>query len=385
MFLQRFGRANSSIYQQCRGMREYWRQGYLKDLYHRRELLGADDPLPRSAYPNWNFNTELAAFKHRAGVEDLKKDELTRIMTSPTYFDRAEVIVEQNGESSREDNSIFIDKGEHRLRWQLSAILRHQWPKAPEEYVQGVVDHILTTENLLTISNQLGIQHLVRTLNFPPPKDDVIAAFWALLGAMSGSRVHGFVNEFVLPYLTEVPFEDVLPFREPLPIAEAYLKKVGSCRKVEARIIHSHGEFSAMPLYMVGIYGDEQLVEKAPGEYLSIATDLAAQLSLLKIWDIRWNEQSFSFLNDQIPIHQFEKPNHHLADVVGAETDLSLLSKRELEADPINVFQVADTFENTIRAEVGLPLRRRLRHKFSRGSLAKRSLRRLIKPKVFTI
>ncbi|CAD5205410.1 unnamed protein product [Bursaphelenchus okinawaensis] len=370
-----------NIVQQCRGMRTRWRQGYLKDLYHRRELMGADDPMPRSAYPNWNLNTELSAFSHRAGVTELQNKELERIMTSPTFYDKAEAF-EVADEFVKQDNTEFIDKGDHRLIWQLSAILRHQWPKAPEEFVQSVVEKLTSTENLLTIANQLGIQHLVKTGHYPPQQYEIVDALKALLGAMSANRVHGFVNEFVLPYLAEVAFEDVFPFKNSLEVFEKYAKKVWKFNKVEPRIIHSHGLHSAMPLYVVGIYADEKLVDKCPGESLSIATDLAAQLSLLKMWDIRWNEQSFSFLDDQITLHQFEKPNHRLYDVV---KDVDLLTQAQLSKEPINVFQVADNFENVIKAEVGMPLHRRLRHKFSRGTLAKRSLRRLARPRVFNI
>ena len=36
-----------------RFLRERWMRPFLKDLYHRRLILGADSPISRSAYPNW--------------------------------------------------------------------------------------------------------------------------------------------------------------------------------------------------------------------------------------------------------------------------------------------------------------------------------------------
>lgn len=36
-----------------RHMRTVWKRAYLKDLYHRRQLIGADPLISRSAYPNW--------------------------------------------------------------------------------------------------------------------------------------------------------------------------------------------------------------------------------------------------------------------------------------------------------------------------------------------
>ncbi|MFH4980089.1 hypothetical protein AB6A40_006798 [Gnathostoma spinigerum] len=40
---------------QCRFIRARWERGYLKDLYHRRVLAGADAHIPRSVYPNWRL------------------------------------------------------------------------------------------------------------------------------------------------------------------------------------------------------------------------------------------------------------------------------------------------------------------------------------------
>lgn len=36
-----------------RFIRARWERPYLKDLYHRRVLLGADPEIHRSAFPNW--------------------------------------------------------------------------------------------------------------------------------------------------------------------------------------------------------------------------------------------------------------------------------------------------------------------------------------------
>uniref|UniRef100_A0A915CGA6 Probable methylcrotonoyl-CoA carboxylase beta chain, mitochondrial n=2 Tax=Parascaris univalens TaxID=6257 RepID=A0A915CGA6_PARUN len=52
-------RATSSIFNVYRFLRTRWERGYLKDLYHRRVLAGADPVLSRSAYPNWNYRRQL--------------------------------------------------------------------------------------------------------------------------------------------------------------------------------------------------------------------------------------------------------------------------------------------------------------------------------------
>ncbi|PIC11679.1 hypothetical protein B9Z55_028935 [Caenorhabditis nigoni] len=42
---QNLGSKSTSI-QTCRGLRTRWERGYLKDLYHRRQILGADPEVP---------------------------------------------------------------------------------------------------------------------------------------------------------------------------------------------------------------------------------------------------------------------------------------------------------------------------------------------------
>ncbi|KAI6230025.1 39S ribosomal protein L44, mitochondrial [Aphelenchoides fujianensis] len=351
--------ARTNVVETCRQFRAVWQRGYLKDLYHRRQLAGADPLVARSAFPNWHYPSEIAALKHRINALDLRDDQLVQALTNPTFFDRLDnlegssnpVPSREGGGRRREALNIqFINKGSHRIKWQLSAILRHRWPKAPEEFVQAIVGRLSD-----------------------------LAALWSrwpstwVCGTSSSCRRSA-----------SLPLEDVLPFREPLPILEDYLRKAGK-RTVEARLLHSSGGESAVPLYVVGIFADERLVGKSPGERISIAVDLAAQDALLKAWDVRPAEQSFCFVQDDLRWNEFEKPNHHIWDVVQKNRDTSLLTAEELAEPALDPVQVADHYRRSILPEVGIPLRRHARHKFSRGSLAKRSFRYLVKPKVYTV
>uniref|UniRef100_A0A1I7UIK3 Uncharacterized protein n=1 Tax=Caenorhabditis tropicalis TaxID=1561998 RepID=A0A1I7UIK3_9PELO len=45
--------SRSTSIQTSRLLRTRWERGYLKDLYHRRQILGADPAISRSSYPNW--------------------------------------------------------------------------------------------------------------------------------------------------------------------------------------------------------------------------------------------------------------------------------------------------------------------------------------------
>lgn len=66
-----------------------------------------------------------------------------------------------------------------------------------------------------------------------------------------------------MPQLMDIELEDVLPFRNPLPILKSYLKAwQDSNVEVEARLIHSSGTETSTPLYIAGIYANKQLIGK---------------------------------------------------------------------------------------------------------------------------
>lgn len=137
--------------------------------------------------------------------------------------------------------------------------MRHRWPKAPEDFIQAVVGKLTDESVLLNVAERLGIHHLVRTAEFPPSSQTSCDALKALVGALNPSRVHAFVCDFILPHISDLVLEDALPFREPLPILEDCLKAEG-VKEVEPRLLHSSGVDSYMPLYVVGIFADKQLV-----------------------------------------------------------------------------------------------------------------------------
>lgn len=145
------------------------------------------------------------------------------------------------------------------MTWRLSSILRYRWPKTPEEFIQAVVGRLLDSSLLVTASEHLGLHHLVRTAEFPPTLETREDALKALVGAMNPDRVHSFICDFILPSISNLTLEDVLPFREPLPILEDYLKAQG-VNEVEPRLLHSSGVDSFMPIYVVGIFADKELV-----------------------------------------------------------------------------------------------------------------------------
>lgn len=83
--------------------------------------------------------------------------------------------------------------------------------------------HLASADVLIQIINHLGIQHLVRTGEFPPSEETLQTALMALLASIDVTKARNFVRNFILPRLTELPIEDVLPFRQPFYILKDYM------------------------------------------------------------------------------------------------------------------------------------------------------------------
>lgn len=135
---------------------------------------------------------------------------------------------------------------------------------------------------------------------------------------------------------------------------------------------------------MVGIFADGKLIGESPGEKLCIAVDLAAQDALLKLWNISTRARVFPFKKVSSFSEVFQRlatnQNHSISDVCDSSTDLRLLTEEQLNFDPMNVEEEANKYMREIKQVIGLPYRKRLHHKFSRGSKTANTLKKLVKP-----
>lgn len=374
-----------------RHIRARWERAYLKDLYHRRVLLGADPLLSRSAYPNWDYDAEIFAFRHRVGAPDASHDTIVRALTDESYFSRADVAADSSGAqpskedeiSSKEHNAELISKGEDILMDITCAYLRYSIPLAPEEMIQAVAKEITSVEMITSLASFLGIDVLVRTAEFPPNQNSLSNAFKALIASLQPKRAESLIVNVVLSQLVDVDFIEVFPLNDPLAVLSDILRAKGY-KEIEPRIMRSAGKISAEPIFVVGIYADENLIGQSAGETVLIATDMAARESLLEEWQITSEYLlPFGARAHSIDFSKYRKPNFSLKEKCSESTDISLT--KYMGEPPLNVVDAAMQYKRVIEPQIGRPLRRRLRHKFSRGSLAKRSFRYMVKPRVTRI
>uniref|UniRef100_A0A915PIF7 Large ribosomal subunit protein mL44 n=1 Tax=Setaria digitata TaxID=48799 RepID=A0A915PIF7_9BILA len=381
-----------SLLKFCRFIRARWERPFLKDLYHRRMLAGADPVLSRSAYPNWDYDSEIFAFGHRIGAPEMDKDLLIQALTDISFYQRADVAEDstnaqpskQESYSVKEHNRQLIQDGNELLWKSTGAYLRYGLPHTPEELITCLALKLTDDEQIANLANYLGINNLIRTAEFPPSKISLSNAFKALIALLPYQRAIALIRNVIIAQLTDLDIEEVFPLAEPLEVLRCF-KSFNEGVEVEPRLLHSAGEISAEPIFIVGIYANKELIGKGPGETLSIAVDMAAMDALMRCWGVSADRKfPFNELDSLSDLDHYSKPHYSLQEICNPNIILKFADLNE-EQEPIDVKEVAVRYKKEIEAVVGIPLRRRLRHKFSRGTFGKRSFRYINKPKIYQI
>ncbi|EFO21321.1 hypothetical protein LOAG_07168 [Loa loa] len=376
----------------CRYIRARWERPYLKDLYHRRMLAGADPILSRSAYPNWDYDSEIYAFGHRIGAPETDKNVLIQALTDNSFYQRADIAEEsanaqpskQESYEMKEHNEQLIQLGSELLWKSTCAYLRYGLPHAPEELISSLALKLISDEQIATLATYLGINNLIRTAEFPPSNASLCNAFKALIATLPYQRAIALIRNVIMAQLVDLDIEEVFPLAEPLAVLRFVIFS-STGMEVEPRLLRSAGEISAEPIFIAGIYANKRLIGQGPGETISIAVDMAAMNALMRCWGVTADKKfPFNELDSLEDLERFDEPHYSLREICGPSFVLKFVDLEE-EHEPINVKDVALRYKKEIESVIGIPLRRRLRHKFSRGTFGKRSFRYINKPKICQI
>ncbi|CAJ0582048.1 unnamed protein product, partial [Mesorhabditis spiculigera] len=375
-----------------RHIRTVWERRFLKDLYHRRELLGSDPVIARSSLPNWNYQAELYAFGSRLGASNTAIENWIPALTTPSFAERNDVSdnagyehqsLRGDGQESTSNNNTLREEGNNVLRLNVAVFLRAQFPKAPEEFIQGVTEQLVSNKLLHMIGNTIGLDTLIRTGEHPPSEQSISDSLRALLAVVDSKTASKIIMDFIIPQILDVDLEEILSFDEPLEVAASQLKKLGF-NEIVPRILRSSGEMSAEPCYVVGLYADQKLVGQAAGESLTVAIRWASVDALLGSWRIMPDQICFFAENalENLDFAKYSQPNPSLKQLCGDDVNTKLLAK---PVEGLNIIEAALRWRNEIEPVVGRTYSKTLRHKFSRGTFVKRTFRRLAKPKVYNL
>ncbi|XP_033126755.1 39S ribosomal protein L44, mitochondrial-like [Anneissia japonica] len=259
-----------------------------------KKKYGKEENKPRSHQENWNYGSELYAFGKRLG-EEFSEDSLRTAFTNKCYIEKEETARGELGLEGNtallhlEDNSRLAARGMEFVSEYVMTYLRSVYPSLPQEAIQTIHDYLVNLDMIVHISSKLGVPDLTLSAEFPIPAQVLKATFMSIIGALledQGLESAGtFVKDFILTQLIE---KDLMELWNPVDPMKILLQCIDADKRelVEPRIMRQVGVNTAVPVYVVGVYCDKQLLGWAAGESVSAAEDEATRVVLRKMFRI---------------------------------------------------------------------------------------------------
>lgn len=282
------------LYYTCVRHHEVWFRPMLFELNRQiKNILykyGPEPVKPRSSKENWDYNSEIFAFGKRIG-EDLDESTLRHALTHSSFNSRE---ASKSGETVEvlPDNTLLAESGSLFASNYIQAFLHHVYPKLPSEGVRAITDFLLRTDLLCHIAKHLGIIDVTQCKEFPIPEEILKTTFLAVVGAIyeqnGTERAGAFVRDFIITHLIGEDLYELWNPDDPMGLLMGVLKDEG-LPPPESRLIREAGKNTYTPLYMVGVYCNQELLGWGPGESLDVAEKEAAAVAVRNKYGIPEN------------------------------------------------------------------------------------------------
>ncbi|XP_022518928.1 39S ribosomal protein L44, mitochondrial [Astyanax mexicanus] len=280
-----------------------WAKALTLITERKRRIEGEPAPKPRNQQPNWDYHAEVEAFSARL-KERFSTELLKTAFVSPCYL-RSELERRRLLGLNTEDAVLNIRENtqlrEHGQQFTLAFLkdwCKSNFPSLPEAGVTAIVNYLTGSEVMCHVARNLAVEELSMAAEFPVPDDVLQGMFFAVIGALeqsSGSERAGiFVRDFLVTQLIGKDLFEIWRVVNPMGLLVEEL----TCRGVpppEPRLIQATGTNTVLPLYFVGLYSDQKLIARGPGETLLAAEEEAACVALRKLFGYMENRKPSDF------------------------------------------------------------------------------------------
>ncbi|XP_075224653.1 mitochondrial ribosomal protein L44 [Lycorma delicatula] len=279
-----------SNFVQYRGFKR-WLAPTLKLLKHKKDKMGPEPPIHRSALVEWNYNAELFAFSSRLS-EDFDSSLLQQAFTTREYvineIEKQRSVGIEDPQLKLIDNREMITSGEKIINAYLPRYLRLVFPKLPEEGIYAIQLHLTSEEILSYIGSNIGIGDLILTPEIPPTQSTLAKVFKAVIASLAESsgldRANLFVRDFIMTQLIGKNINDLWEIDDPLKLLSDILERDGR-KSFEPRLIGEAGRNTILAAYQVGLYVDKKLIGIGFGESIAAAKEMAARDVLQRLFE----------------------------------------------------------------------------------------------------
>jgi len=288
-FYERFIKTGKKGFSLRGGPFAKWRFPLNKVLYRKRLDAGPEPERPRSAWSNWNYDSELYAFGRRLN-EEFNNNLLKQAFVQPSYALAQKKKFEDLGvEFDVSFNNLSLAKeGENVCKCYLEAVLNFWYPNLPKQGVDSIVEYLTETDNMSHVAKNIGVADLIKTEEFPLENRTVQSCLYAIIAALSQTngavKAHLFINDFILTQLIGKDINEIWKITNPINLLVEELNKKGLKSQPKTRLLWSTGSMNPTAAFIAGIYVDEQFISKGSGETIEIAEEMAARDALRRIY-----------------------------------------------------------------------------------------------------
>ncbi|KAI3380093.1 hypothetical protein SNEBB_010665 [Seison nebaliae] len=228
------------------GPHAWWRYGYLRQLYRRREQAGPEIELLRSQQTNWNTVAELSALNERFGFNK-------RIIN--------EKFIHQSLSKKKEEIQL------KKIESFLNEMCKEVFPKLPNNRRDRLVDYLCKNETLKQIGTDYHLHSLL------PKGEDVSLIMMSLLEILSKEYDDESLKRFLVNFqLKRLMDEDIIDIViDSIDDGKSIMKDLYG-NELERRLIHRciNGIYSS---FIIGQYVNRKLVGEGCGASLMEAEE----------------------------------------------------------------------------------------------------------------
>ncbi|CAD5120511.1 unnamed protein product [Dimorphilus gyrociliatus] len=273
-----------------------WKRPYLQELYKRRNEVGPEKPRHRSAFYNWNYDSELYAFTKRLN-EDVSLDSLKKAFTHSCYIE-AEKRKRESLEMDTDDiddthNEEYCKKGLSFLEECTKKKLSEFLPQVPNYGINSISSNLCSIETVSRVAKNLGF----RDLQLCEEETDEILhdSFVAFLGLLltegSQQRCEKFITDFILSLLISDDVLQMLEIRNPHEILSKNFQG-----EITTRILFENGRNTVESAFLIGVYADRKLIGYSGGETEQIAEEMAMKDAVYRQIGLKSNQFNINTL-----------------------------------------------------------------------------------------
>lgn len=273
-----------------------WKRPYLQELYKRRNEVGPEKPRHRSAFYNWDYDTELYAFAKRLG-EDVNLNHLRIAFTHRCYIEtlrqERENLEMESNDIDDTSNEKYCIKGQNFLKEFLNRKLQEFLPDVPSGGINSISENLSSVETLSRVARNLGFRNLQLCKE---ESDDILYdSFTAFLGLLlsdgSIQRCEKFVVDFILSLLIS---DDILQMFEIRNPHEILSKKFDG--EINTRLLFENGRNTIESAFLVGVFADKKLIGYSGGETEQVAENMAMKDAVYRLIGLKNNQFNINTL-----------------------------------------------------------------------------------------